>query len=407
MFANLDMRTIYLVFAVLSITQALLMFYVRQVHYNSSFVAEWARGNGLVAAGLCLVLLSNFISPGLLLTLSYMLIVWGNMHIAFGVAMISGKQPKLRLGTVLCAAVMIIYAIGYLSGMEERGRIVLFVLASSIYSGYLIYCCVGAKRDELRGGLLLVALMGCAYLASLFIHLIGVYVSNLNNPLENSIWHSGSMIVTMILSFAQSIMLIVITGHRLQLELQRQATHDPLTNLLNRRALATLAERDIARSNRRGNLISVLMIDADFFKNINDSFGHPTGDAVLKAIANKIQSGLRIEDVLARYGGEEFLVMLPDTGLKHACEVAERIRNGIANIALPELPEGRRFTVSIGVAEREGVHQSFDELVNRADQALYLAKKNGRNRVVANTPFEADAITEPMHNVHRPKAALA
>ena len=149
------------------------------------------------------------------------------------------------------------------------------------------------------------------------------------------------------------------------------------------------------------------MIDADFFKNINDSFGHPTGDAVLKAIANKIQSGLRIEDVLARYGGEEFLVMLPDTGLKHACEVAERIRNGIANIALPELPEGRRFTVSIGVAEREGVHQSFDELVNRADQALYLAKKNGRNRVVANTPFEADAITEPMHNVHRPKAALA
>jgi diguanylate cyclase (GGDEF)-like protein len=128
------------------------------------------------------------------------------------------------------------------------------------------------------------------------------------------------------------------------------------------------------------------MIDADHFKKINDAYGHAVGDAVLVAIAKKIQHGLRTEDVLARFGGEEFVVMLPDTSLKHACEVAERIRIAISNIALPVLPEGHRFTVSIGVAERRGVQQSFDELLEMADQALYQAKKNGRNKVIGSKP---------------------
>ena len=174
--------------------------------------------------------------------------------------------------------------------------------------------------------------------------------------------------------------------HSCLLDLQQQVTHDPLTNLFNRRALAVLAERDIARSNRRGTLISVLKIDADHFRKINEAHGQAVGDAVLIAIADKIQAGLRAEDVLARFGGEEFLVMLPDTSLKNACEVAERIRIGISNIALPVLPEAHRFTVSVGVAERRGMQQSFDELVDMADQALTQAKRGGRNKVIGSKP---------------------
>ncbi|PRC92464.1 GGDEF domain-containing protein [Solimicrobium silvestre] len=387
MFVNLDVRTIYLVLAVLSITQALLMFYVRQVHNNSSYVAEWARGNALVALGLCLVVVSEIVAPALLSTLSYLLIIWGTMHIAFGVALVSGKRPMRRLFQIICGIFYLAYLLAYVVGMQGVGGIVLFTIAASIFYGYSIYCCYTAQRDELRASLLLVAVMSGAYLISVYIHLLGASPADLSNPLQNSMWHSGALIVNMVLSFAQTFMLLVITSHRLQMELKQQATRDPLTNAFNRRALAKMAERDIARSNRRGTLISVLMIDADHFKNINDTFGHTIGDAVLVAMANKIQAGLRIEDILARYGGEEFLVMLPDTSLKHACEVAERIRAAIADMALPELP--RQFSVSIGVAERQGVQQSFEELVAKADQALYQAKNNGRNQVFAGKPISA------------------
>ena len=386
MFSNLDMRTIYLVLAVLSITQALLMFYVRQVHYNSGYVAEWARGNGLIALGLCLVVLSEAVSPALVSILSYMLIIWGSMHIAFGVALVSGKRPQWSLCRFIGCIFFVAYALAYSVDLRGFGGIVLFTIASSIFFGYSIHCCYTAKRDELRGSLLLVAALSAAYILSLCIHLVGAYLTDASHPTQNSLWHSGALIVNIVLGFAQTIMLIVITSHRLQMDLQQQATHDPLTNVFNRRALTNLAERDIARSNRRGTLISVLMIDADHFKKINDSYGHAAGDAVLVAIAKKIQLGLRTEDVLARFGGEEFVVMLPDTSLKHACEVAERIRIAIANIALPVLPEGHRFTVSIGVAERRGVQQSFDELIEMADQALYQAKKNGRNKVIGSKP---------------------
>ncbi|MET3106664.1 diguanylate cyclase (GGDEF)-like protein [Oxalobacteraceae bacterium GrIS 2.11] len=386
MFSQLDVRTIYLVLAVLSITQALLMFYVRQVHYNSSYVAEWARGNGLIALGLCLVVLSEVFSPAIISILSYMLIIWGSMHIAFGVALIAGKRPQWSLCRLICGVFCVAYGLAYSIDLRGFGGIVLFTIASSIFFGYSIYCCFTAKRDELRGSLLLVAILSGAYILSLFIHLVGSFLADSGHTAPNSIWHSGALIVNIVLGFAQTIMLIVITSHRLQMDLQQQATHDPLTNVFNRRALTTLAERDIARSNRRGTLISVLMIDADHFKKINDAYGHAVGDAVLVAIAGKIQTGLRTEDVLARFGGEEFLVMLPDTSLKHACEVAERIRIAVSNIALPVLPEEHRFTVSIGVAERRGVQQSFDELVEMADQALYQAKKNGRNKVIGSKP---------------------
>ena len=386
MFTNLDVRTIYLVLAVLSITQALLMFYVRQVHYNSAYVAEWARGNGLIALGLCLVVLSEIVSPSLLTILSYIFIIWGSMHIAVGVALVSGKRPQWSLLRITCMVFCLAYALVYSVDLHGLGGIVLFTVASSVFFGYSIYCCFTAQRDELRGSLLLVAILSAAYIVSLCIHLVGSWLADTNHAAPSSMWHSGALIVNIMLGFAQTIMLIVITSHRLQMDLQQQATHDPLTNVFNRRALITLAERDIARSNRRGTLISVLMIDADHFKKINDAYGHAAGDAVLIAIAQKIQAGLRTEDILARFGGEEFVVMLPDTSLKHACEVADRMRLAISNIALPVLPEGHRFTVSIGVAERRGVQQSFDELVAMADQALYQAKKNGRNKVIGSKP---------------------
>jgi diguanylate cyclase (GGDEF)-like protein len=125
----------------------------------------------------------------------------------------------------------------------------------------------------------------------------------------------------------------------------------------------------------------MLMIDADYFKKINDVFGHAAGDAVLVAIAQQIQGVLRQEDVLARYGGEEFVVMLPDTCLRDALDVAERIRLEVANLVHPSLDAQHTVTVSIGVSERLVTQKHSEQLLECADRALFLAKQTGRNRI--------------------------
>lgn len=388
MLAYLDSRSIYLVLVLLSIAQALSMSYVQQMHWNAPHVAKWARGYSLIALGLCLMLASELAAPALLKTLSYALIIWGSMHIAFGVALVSRKSPQWRLGQALCLVFLLAYLLLYAFGLHGLSSIVLFSIAASFFFGYAIYSCCTAERNALRRPLLVVAMLSAAYGISLIVHLVAGFL-DAAYPSQYSLWHSGALIINILLGFAQTMMLMVIASCRQQMDLQQQATRDPLTNLFNRRALATLAQRDIARSNRRGTLISVLMIDVDHFKKINDSYGHAAGDAVLIAIAKKILSGLRTEDVLARYSGDEFLVMLPDTSLKNACDVAERIRLGISKITLPVLPQAHRLTVSVGVAERRGAQQSFDELVELADQALYQAKRGGRNKVLGSKPTPA------------------
>ena len=172
-------------------------------------------------------------------------------------------------------------------------------------------------------------------------------------------------------------MLIVITSHRLQMDLQQQATHDPLTNVFNRRALITLAERDIARSNRRGTLISVLMIDADHFKKINDTYGHIIGDEVLIMVTRLLSGAVRNSDLLYRYGGEEFVAIIAANDLESATQVFERAR---AKIEQFEFPQVGHVTISGGFscADTKVLPQ---EVINRADSSLYAAKNAGRNRI--------------------------
>jgi diguanylate cyclase (GGDEF)-like protein len=163
---------------------------------------------------------------------------------------------------------------------------------------------------------------------------------------------------------------------------------DPLTGLLNRRYFTSLSQREVARSLRHGLRFSVLMLDIDHFKRINDGFGHPVGDLAIKALAEICNQALRPHDILARYGGEEFVLTLPHTDGEGAQVVAERIRKAVEQLAI-ETPSGPvRFTVSIGVSIYQK-HMPFERILARADEALYRAKQSGRNRIVS-LPLEAD-----------------
>lgn len=164
--------------------------------------------------------------------------------------------------------------------------------------------------------------------------------------------------------------------------LTQQAHTDFLTNLNGRRYFMELAEIELARTVRYGGALSLLMLDIDHFRKINDSYGHKTGDRVLRALAELCRKSLREVDIVGRLGGEHFALLLPETDEAHALEVAGRLRQALAGHGL-SLTAGRfvRFTVSIGVATLKNKECDLDKLLSQADEALYEAKRSGRNRV--------------------------
>jgi diguanylate cyclase (GGDEF)-like protein len=175
-------------------------------------------------------------------------------------------------------------------------------------------------------------------------------------------------------------------------KVELDAATDALTGLWNRRALDDVLKQQVERRASTGSPFSILILDIDFFKNINDEFGHMVGDDVLRAFAQRLREFLRSADISARFGGEEFVVVLPETSLSTALEVGERIRKGIAQAPLLNKPRVQA-TVSIGVATMEK-EQSINELLAVADAAVYLAKKAGRNQVRSHMqmPVQVDYI---------------
>ncbi len=168
---------------------------------------------------------------------------------------------------------------------------------------------------------------------------------------------------------------------RLQKELAHMAMYDALTDILSRRALLEQVEVERQRTKRYKRDLSLLMIDIDHFKKVNDTYGHLVGDVVLREVAQTLKKQTRRSDYVGRYGGEEFLIILPETSLNKALVLAEKLRKGVAELTITandHILKG--ITVSIGTAAYED-DPSVDEFISRSDKWLYAAKKNGRNQV--------------------------
>lgn len=164
-------------------------------------------------------------------------------------------------------------------------------------------------------------------------------------------------------------------------DLKSAAVIDPLTGCYNRREFENQLKRHIAGAVRYKSDLSVFMFDLDHFKQINDTYGHLGGDQVLKTIASKVQRNMRTGDILARYGGEEFIAILPETGRAKAMELADRLRQKIANAGIPFDGQTIRVTASFGVAELDRC-ADMEKIIQDADAMLYKAKLNGRNTVM-------------------------
>ena len=179
---------------------------------------------------------------------------------------------------------------------------------------------------------------------------------------------------------ALSLGFMLMVNHRLRLALEHAAAHDSLTGLYRREAFFDTLEKEMARSHRYGEPLSILMIDLDDFTAINDQCGHLEGDRVIADFSRKAQQELRTNDVMGRYGGEEFIIVLPNTLQMGAYMIAERIRSLLSEARSDDLPP---YTVSIGIATTQGNQHGLKGFISKADQALYVAKKAGKNRIEA------------------------
>jgi diguanylate cyclase (GGDEF)-like protein/PAS domain S-box-containing protein len=198
------------------------------------------------------------------------------------------------------------------------------------------------------------------------------------------VWERGSMVEYGGHWVLEGIILDISDRKLMEQELKLLASHDSLTGLLNRHELMKRMDHDLSRASRYGQPLSILLLDVDHFKPINDHHGHQVGDHVLKQLGQLLIENIREVDYAGRYGGEELLIVLPELDYTEACEMAERLRHLIERADhFPNDYEGthRQVTVSIGVASFPMHGLGTQPLFNAADKAMYLAKENGRNRV--------------------------
>ncbi|HTW47623.1 MAG TPA: GGDEF domain-containing protein [Acidobacteriaceae bacterium] len=201
--------------------------------------------------------------------------------------------------------------------------------------------------------------------------------------------NAGFSYLSMILGLGNVVSLawLSLCVHRQELQIVAQT--DSLTGLLNRGAFEESLRRELARCLAQGSVLGLMLVDIDYFKQVNDEHGHLAGDDVLRRISATLRAGIRPSDVLARYGGEEFVILLHSAGPAQTEEVAERLRADVADLV--SLPGGVRLTASFGVAVSQP-QDSVSSLLVRADEALYRSKRDGRNRVRVHSAVAGPAL---------------
>jgi diguanylate cyclase (GGDEF)-like protein len=355
-------------------TQALLIRELKQ--YRGVLAALLA--NLCAAASLLLRLLASRLPeyPAILLSNALLLAGPGLFYIALG--QFTGFPYSKNYVVAVIVVVMSLLAYYLIWQDNVAMRMILLSLGSIALVGMLIYkLWQTQKRTALR---LSANLMLMAFV-SYEIFLIVRTLSLLRDPPQNDASLSPVQSATFLLAFAITIFwstgFILMVSQRLRNDLMEMATIDVLTRIPNRRATQAFLERELARTQRAGGEFSVLLIDIDHFKHVNDNWGHAMGDLVLVKTASIFRSMIRKQDWVGRWGGEEFLMILP--GPSEVETLAERVRCEVARVRFVQGASSFGITVSIGMTWARGVGQ-IDEILRNADLALYQAKET-RNAV--------------------------
>lgn len=303
----------------------------------------------------------------------------------------------IRRNTALMVlAVMISFTVVSLldSNYQQRvNAISILLLPLGAYPAWLLL--KGSDSDERARRFLGIIFLSITLLMLLRL-LTGISGIHVSQGLHDVSWvHSTFYLAVFVIFYAMGIGFMLMARERLVHDLARRATTDALTGAYNRYAFEPIAETALAQIDRRHLPVSLLMIDLDHFKTINDRHGHLIGDEVLRTVTQLIRRELRAGDVLARYGGEELSLLLPDTDAAAARQIGERLRFLVETTVMPGRRDPVRLTASFGLATAER-SMSLHDLIHAADVALYQAKANGRNQLCERPVMADSTATEGM-----------
>lgn len=379
----LDPRTLIVITAiVLSITSIALIL-AWYINRRMDGTGKWTLGYLLIAFGSFMHSMQGELNPVASVALANHAILAGFYICWLGVRRLQGSD-NIPLIYFLLSQILLLLLLAYVgldeSGLAARTVIISTLLATTslLIAGDLLSE-KGRKysADKFTG--ILFTLLGITFfLRAVSLDLLPVSGNMLTAGIHTSITYLLAPVFAILVAFGY----ILMQSERLQSNLRRQADTDYLTGLYSRRCVIKLSDAIFKRAQFDNTPISVIVMDLDKFKSINDTYGHQVGDSCLKGFAESLRVCLRPGEIIGRMGGEEFVAVLQGATLNEAMSAAERIRSYFEKINTSHHEHRVSATVSIGVASNEQGEQDFESLFKMADAALYQAKRSGRNRVV-------------------------
>ena len=379
----LDPRSFAITAGFAAAVQALAIVYVWSVLLRDRALLWLAGSSALAALAAILGVSRPHLHPILTHAGATIALISGHALAAYAFARFLGRRLPLVLpiGVVVLTTIVVLFFLFVAPRIDIR--LASYSLAVALFSLITATMLLDVPKGPLRlthwpvGILHLIH--GALALVRSFSVLIEPPRADVFEPsIIQTLWFAQSLVIVN-LTFTGVILMVT---QRIRLGLDRQAREDVLTGTLNRRAFEEAAAAEWSRATRHDLPLSILVIDLDHFKALNDTHGHEAGDAWLKVFAELTGNLLRHEDLLCRYGGEEFVVLLPQTRLDAALQAAERIRRMIEGHRLAHGTAAVAVTVSIGVAARGGEYKTLKTIIAAADRALYRAKAAGRNRTM-------------------------
>ena len=382
----LDIRTIIISIVVTNFTSflAILILHLSRFPVKGTFL--WVVGRFFTSLGFLLVFFSGLLPDFFTVVIGNGLAIVGNTIVWLGMSrFVSCNKPKpsfyIMVGLFFTAALAGLYWYEAVNPSLWRRIVIItssLALVSALTARDLIKCAHPTQAVRITGVCYAIhtAVMAACCIVVIKKHPAGPLMAS-PEPLM-PFMYMYALVFGIVVTFA----MILIISQELQRLLARQAALDPLTGIYNRRALHMFAEHDFQTMLRKESSMSVIMIDLDFFKKINDKYGHQVGDQMLVHFTEITNKTIRNEDLLFRYGGEEFVVLAPDADRQGALLLAERIREACSATPLKTTDNSIKFTVSVGLTSANSGDQDIYQVIDRADRALYEAKEKGRDRAM-------------------------
>jgi diguanylate cyclase (GGDEF)-like protein len=380
---TLDLRTLSFVVSLVSFIAAFLMVFVSILAKQYRAIIYWAIGNTFNAIGFTLLMERDFIPEFYSVVLANVTLGIGMFVVFLGMVKFVGKPLKL----LPILFVLLLFFPVFLIFTYTNDSFLTRSVISAVYSGALL----------LSTGLILFIgsppalrfsywFTGFLFTLQGLFQIVRVFAVIKFSP-NTSLFSQNGLQVINFISMAAFIILwtmgsVLMVTQRLSMELKQTARIDFLTQTYNRRAAQERMEQEVKRAERKGSVFSIILIDIDLFKEINDRFGHPAGDAALSQISDIMRKNLRLEDMHSRWGGDEFLIMLVETPINAAAVVAERLRNTIESQKIKYQHFSFDCSLSIGIAGFGLDDSTLEETITQADSALYESKALGGNSIV-------------------------